>query len=479
MHIELDLTSLLAFFQLPLDVILWRFMAYYGWIIIGILLLIEIREMWLLYVQDKFARTVKYVMLAVDIPLLNEQSPRAVENLFTYLGGAHKSISFFEKYWEGLFQLSFSFEIVSIDGYTQFLIRTPSDLKALIESAVYSQYPDAEISEVDDYTEGMPRKFPNEEYELFGSEFIQTANQMYPIKMYEEFEHKLGPDETYFKDPMASLMDMCSSLQKGEQFWFQIIVVPIGFDWMGEADDEIDKIVGKKPKTSLLNTLVDGTMNVVDSVSESVYSLWGDVEDREKEFKPKSMVELRPKEKRRVEGLHMKVSKLGFRAKFRIIYLAKKEVFNSKKVVNGFVGYVKQFVALDLNNLKPDLDYTFTSTSYFNRVNRANTRKTKIINNYIHRDPFAGRFPGIFNIAELATIWHFPMSANVRAPLIQKATMKKGKPPMSLPSEESLSVEAESLEPIYSISGNSGSKAVESNSSDKEGGLPPANLPFG
>ncbi|PIT94960.1 hypothetical protein COT98_01555, partial [Candidatus Falkowbacteria bacterium CG10_big_fil_rev_8_21_14_0_10_39_9] len=184
MNILVDLSSFTEFFSLPPETMLWRFMAYYGWIIIAIMFLYFAREVWLIKVQTDYYKGFKFIFLAIDVPRLNEQSPRAVENLLTYLAGAHGTINWFEKWWEGKFQLSFSFEIVSIDGYTQFIIRTPVDFRYLVESAVYSQYPDAEISEIDDYTEGVPRKFPNEEYDVWGAEFIQVANQMFPIKLY-------------------------------------------------------------------------------------------------------------------------------------------------------------------------------------------------------------------------------------------------------------------------------------------------------
>jgi hypothetical protein len=482
MNIVVDLSPLIQFFSLPPETMLWRFMAYYGWIIIAILFLNFAREMWLLKVQGEYFSKFKFMLLAIDIPRGNEQSPRAVENLITYLAGAHGTINWFEKWWEGKFQLSFSFEIVSIDGYTQFIIRTPVDFRYLVESAVYSQYPDAEISEIDDYTEGVPRKFPNEEYDVWGAEFIQAANQMFPIKLYEEFEHKLGPDETYYKDPMASLMDLCSSLQKGEQLWYQILVIPTDFAWVKEADEEIEKIMGKKPTVSFVNGIIDFIVNIIGEISEAIYSLWGDIDTKEKEFTPLKMLELKPKQKKQVEALHDKISKLGFLAKLRTVYIARKEVYNPKKVANGFVGYIKQFAALDLNSFKPDMKHTATSTSYFGRVNRLNQRKTNIVNNYIKRDSEAGMPPKIYNIAELASIWHFPLEATTKAPLIQKAPMKKAKPPLSLPTEENIVAFSDSLEPIYSLNENKPvvEKLVSSEprpaaAEDKA----PANLPFG
>ncbi len=481
MNIIVDLSHFSEFFSLPPETMLWRFMAYYGWIIIAIMFLHFAREMWLLKVQDEYFSGIKFMFLAVDVPRLNEQSPRAVENLLTYLAGAHGTINWFEKWWEGKFQLSFSFEIISIDGYTQFIIRTPVDFRYLVESAIYSQYPDAEISEIDDYTEGVPRKYPNEEYDVWGAEFIQVANQMFPIKLYEEFEHKLGPDETYYKDPMASLMDLCSSLQRGEQLWFQILIIPTDFEWVKEADKEIDKIMGKKPEVSFFNNIIDTIVNIIGQISEAIYSLWGDVDVKEKEFTPLKMLELKPKQKKQVEALHEKVSKLGFLAKLRMVYVAKKEVFMPKKVASGFVGYIKQFSALDLNSFKPDMKFTATSTAYFAKVKRLNQKKTNIVNNYIKRDVGAGRTPGIYNIAELASLWHFPLEATTKAPMIQKAPMKKAKPPLSLPTESSTITFRESLEPIYSLDEKNPvqrEKTIEPAPETAPAG-PPSNLPFG
>jgi hypothetical protein len=137
MNIVVDLSSISEFFSLPPETMLWRFMAYYGWIIIALMYLYFAKEMWLIKVQTDYCKKIKHILLAIDIPRANEQSPRAVENMLAYLAGAHGTINWFEKYWEGKCQQYFSFEIVSIDGYTQFIIRTPLDFRYLVESAVY------------------------------------------------------------------------------------------------------------------------------------------------------------------------------------------------------------------------------------------------------------------------------------------------------------------------------------------------------
>lgn len=498
MDIVIDFTPIQDFFNLPPSQMLFLFFTRFAWIVFGIMFLAAARIMWLKYVQGKWFSGVKFIFLAIDIPRGNIQSPRAVENMFSYLAGAHGTQNFFEKWFLGEFQVSFSLEIISSEGYTQFLIRTPSQFRNLVESAIYSQYPDAEIVEVDDYCEGFPRKFPDDEYDVWGTEFIQGNHYMYPIKTYKEFEHQFGPDETMFKDPMAELMELCSSLRRGEHFWYQILLIPTGFDWIDDGESEINKILGEAPKTSFLNKIIDSLINLISDLSEMIFSLWGDVEDKTKDFKKLSMVELTPKQKKKIEGIEEKSSKLGFMCKIRVVYMAKKEVMNKAKVANGFVGYIKQFAALDLNNLKPDMKKTATKVSYFNKGPRLIQRKNNIVNNYMNRDDWAGRTPFLLNTEELATLWHFPIEATANAPLIQKTPAKKYKPPANLVSDD-MSLGSDNLKEELT-SGDFSKKSK--NIKEKEGeatpeqknillndeqlseltsskGAPPTNLPFG
>jgi hypothetical protein len=422
-------------------------------------------------------------------------SPKAVENIFTYFGGAHSSPNFVDKYWIGKVQLSFSFEIISIEGYTQFLIRTPEQYKNLVESAVYSQYPDAEITEVNDYTEGFPKKFPDEEYDLWGTEWILKNKWVYPFKVYKEFEIQSAiKGEATFIDPMASLMDLCSSIEKGENLWFQIIVIPLGFDWIEEGDKEISKILGEEDRDPLfVNKIIDSLLDGITKLSEGVYSMWSDIESKSKETKDESlrMMNLKPKEKKQVEAINEKCSKLGFEIKMRTVYITKKELMNKPKAANGFVGYMKQFASLDLNNIKLDMDKTTTSVGFLMQESRLKKRKNSIINNYINRDRLAGRKPYVLNIEELATLWHFPLESFVKAPLIQKAPGRKAEAPMSLPVGEDI-VSEQILEPIFEEINNKESrhkskrfeldikkKDIKDIKKESEKGQAPGNLPIG
>lgn len=497
MDIVIDYNFLYELSNLPSYVLVWKiFWTYYGWLPLAITFLWGISLLWLKSRRIKFKRSFNFILLAIDVPRDNRQTPKAVENIFSYLAGAHGSINFFEKWWDGKAQLSMCLEIISIDGYIQFIIHTPEVFRDLVESAVYSQYPDAEITEVNDYTEGIPTNYPDDEYDIWGCEYIQKENSAYPIKTYKDFEHMLGPPETQYKDTMASLMDLMSSLNKGEQIWFQILIKAIGFEWPEIGDKEISKIIGEKATSG---TNIFGTF--IDSISKWFGYFWNEIvggeaaqeeraEDKQEMFR---IMNLKPKEKKQVEGIQEKVSKLGFEFKIRFVYLAKKEVMNKPKAANGFVGFMKQFAHMDLNNLKPDLDKTATRAMYFFIERRLKAKKRKLMTGYKSRDDTIGRKPGIFNIEELASIWHFPVEAVAKAPLIQRTPVRKAEAPAALPEVEEI-VSEELLEPIFEESlATVNNKKMDIKSTDKitkteevarseekveAKDTPPGNLPF-
>ncbi|HTX86453.1 MAG TPA: hypothetical protein VMC41_00110, partial [Candidatus Nanoarchaeia archaeon] len=106
-----------------------------------------------------------------------------------------------------------------------------------------------------------------------------------------------------------------------------------------------------------------------------------------------------------------------------------------------------------------------------------------------------GRRPGMLNVEELATIWHFPNAGTVKAPLIQMAPGRKAEPPMTLPQAEER-VSEEKAEPLFlsDLREENGaaekpaipapeaeaksSAAEELGKAEDEKGTPPENLPF-
>lgn len=417
--------------------IFWLIFIYGGWVIFLVVILWGICRIWLTRRQMKYAASVRSVMLAIDIPKDNEQSPKAVEQIFAHLSGAHKPPDWLEKWYLGMFQLSFSFELISIEGHIQFLIRTPADYRDLVESAIYAQYPGAKITEVNDYATEKDIHFPNEEYDLWGTELATYNKDAYPIRTYPEFEHALSQE---FKDPMAAILETLSSLKKGEQVWFQLLLMPTGNDWQKKGVALMNKMAGmktekKKSKIPGLGILGQELQNIY---SETVTQVLNPGEAAAKPTKAKAADEsglklLAPQERTAIEAIQRKVSKIGFLVKWRIIYLAKKEVYSAARVATSIVGAIKQFNTLDFNGFKPEnLKYGVKVGHHPWAKKRKIWKQNKIMHAYRDREWEIGHHGYVLNTEELATIWHFPVMV-VKAPQIARTEAKRAEPPSKLP----------------------------------------------
>jgi hypothetical protein len=417
---------------LPAPLMLWRIFTDGGWILVLVALM---QGLWLLWIQWRrglYAKTVGYCIMAIDVPRMNEQTPKAVEHIFEMVASAYAGFDRYEKYWLGKIQPTFSFELVSISGYVQFLAYCPVKFRDMIEAAIYSQYPEAEIVEVADYTDRIPAVYPHPEWEAFGTEFVLKKPSHLPIRTYIQFEHSLS--EEYFKDPIAPTLEVMGALKEGEQLWLQILCEPTDDDWKDASRAAVDKIMGKKPpvKTGLIEELGSWPMMVV---TEATGIGPGESAPAKKEEQPK-MMSLTPGEKNILEAVQMKASKLGMRCKVRMVYAGKRSVFNKGRI-SGIRGAMSQFTSLDMNGLKtygavtPKTDYPWQRWA-------APTKLMAVIRNYRNRSG-KGATAYILNTEELATLYHFPY-VHVKAPLVKKTEAKRGEPPTALPTLESYAV---------------------------------------
>ncbi len=406
------------------------------WVIFLAFFIYQIYEVWLDGRQGIYASKWEFVLLAIDIPKNNEQTPKAVENIFQTIAGAHVNFNLLDIYWTGKILDSFSFEIVTIEGYIQFLIRTQKKYRDMIEASVYAQYPDAEITEVEDYTQDYAKmKFPNSEYDLWGSEFVLVKDYPFPIKTYKEFEHGLTQE---FMDPMASLLENLGRFGPGEQGWMQIVITPRAAGWGETAKKVIKQLAGQSytPPQSITDNILSLPGGFFDGLLKAVFSLFGSgeaapVKKEENLFK---VMNLTPGEKTVLEKVQEKLAKSNFGFKWRYIYLAKKEVFNKNRGVSGIAGSIKQFNSLNCNALKPGGGFSKTSVDYTRVPQRVAQKQNRIMYLYCMRHPVYGDDPTnhVFNEEELATVWHFPMMS-VKAATLERTETKKSAPPTRLP----------------------------------------------
>jgi len=435
-----------------------------GWIVLLIIMLRAMFLIWLNNRQELYDESINNVLLAVDVPKETEQSPQAVEHIFASLASTYSRGNIVDRWWKGKTVDCFSFEIVSLGGYTQFLIRTPDSYRDLIEASIYAQYPDAEIIEVEDYVGRIPLNFDTEAYDLWGTELQLINPEFYPIKTYPEFEHQLSQE---FKDPMANFLEILSRIKPDEDVWFQIIVTPTTDFWKNKAKKEVEKII-KAQSTSQSNWLfrwfnylfIQIPAKLIYTVTETV--LAGVIEPQassvitmapEKQT-VRTMQMLTPGEKEIVTAIERKASKIGFQCKLRLIYWGHRESFLKGRGVAGVLGAIQQYTKLNMNGFKPSKIMT-TKAEYFLKESRINNKQRKILSHYAKRSNSKGHGSGyILNTEELATIYHFPI-INVKAPLVKKSEVKKAEPPFSLPEYQTVkkAIVAEAASVSHSIKG--------------------------
>lgn len=390
--------------------------------------------------QCKYAAKQSYIFLAIDIPKDILQTPRAVENVFTALAGIQSPLDWHEKYLKGEFQLGLSMEIVSIEGFIQFLVRTPSQFRNLVEAAIYSQYPEAEITEVQDYTAEINTHFPSDEYNLWGGDLVLTNEEYLPIRTYVEFQEELDKE---FKDPMAAVLEVMSKIGPGEQIWFQIMIAPADIGWEEEGVKAINKIMGveEKSKVTVLDKISDVPLKVLSRIGDEVFHREA-VAGKQEEKKP--LIFLNPVQDKMVKAIMRKIDRICFKCKVRFVYYGKREVFKKGLGVAGMMGAIKQFGTTALNGFKPGKNKTQAKLIFIGP--RMAVKQNKILKDYKKRNPDTCSGKYLLSVEELATLYHFPY-IEVRAPLVRKIEAKKSRAPIGLPVEEELPLAVEKEAP--------------------------------
>ena len=376
--------------------------------------------------EEHYTKDWKPVILAIDIPSMNIQTPKAVEQLFAQLAGAYTDAGFGDKFVDGFVQRWFSVEVISIAGYIQFVVWTERVFQDLMEAALFAQYPDAEVTEIEDYTKLVPEKLPNETHDIWISDFGLAEHNAYPIRSYTEFEHSISKD-TVLKDPMGTFLESFSRLGPDEHMWFQILVEPTGNSWKEEAIRKVKEILGIEDKADLTDHIGDKfikfLMNSLVFIGDQVFSREpsapAEAADDDHEG-PK----LTPGVHKVIEKMEEKMGKIAFNVKMRGAYIAPKTVFNTRRGVSLMLGAINQYNIPNANSI----------VAISAPKGKKKETPSELFEAYKKRSLGTKSPKCIMNVEELATIWHFPMS-HVKTPLVAKAASKSAEPPLGLPVE--------------------------------------------
>jgi len=351
-----------------------------------------------------------------------------MEQFFAGLWGAWGTVSTkYEKYVKGVTQDFFVFEFAGLNGEVHFYIRTLRKYQNLVEALVYSQYPQAEVRETEDYIYNIPNLIPNRSWNLWGCRFKLDRDGVYPIRTYQQLVDLTKSDQP-FLDPIASLMEIMGKLRPGENIWLQIYVRPAEDVWRDKAHVLVDKLLGKKSAAapSFLGGWADDIKNVGYEIAHNKPK-----DAKKNNDAPPSLAQyLSPGEKDVIAGIEEKASKKGFDVKMLFSYIAKRDIYLQANV-SATMGVFNQLANLNMNTLKPE-PATITRGYYAFAAFRKAFKQRRLMRWMRQRAFWEKGF--ILNVEELATLYHFP-TIGVTAPATPYIDVKKSGPPVGLPTE--------------------------------------------
>ncbi|MCL5094282.1 MAG: type IV secretion system DNA-binding domain-containing protein [Patescibacteria group bacterium] len=372
--------------QSVVQMILW-----FWWLIAGILGFAA----WQNYRKAHWAEKQDHVLLNIKIPRSNDKDSTAAEMMFASLHGILKPKT--SRVKEGSLQEYLSFEMVATNDAIHFYTGVPTHLRDFVESQIYAQYPSAEISETKDYTNiDIDNDGQDDAYAC--AELTLKRSQIVPIKTFQSFK----------VDPLAGITSALAKLDnEKEKVWIQILARPVPDTWQARGAAYIQsKKTGQFTFTSdnLFKAILNAPVKLLHELMKHALSV---------ESGGKEPPKLSQNQELEIAGIQEKISKLGFQVKLRLISLAK-EKSKADLRLNAAIGAFKQFSTINLNS--------FVATRIKNRK--------AFLDDYRNRAFYDKGF--IFNIEELASIFHLPHTS-VETPNINWTSSKTGEPPTELP----------------------------------------------
>jgi hypothetical protein len=341
----------------------------------------------------------EWVTLEVALQPEVEKSQRAMEQVITSLYGAFSSPDLWEHWWQGEVPERFSLEIISRGGDIHFIIRTLRSNLNLVKSSIYSQFPDVELFEIEDYSREYTHENLERTYDMWGADFTLRKHDAYPIRTYPEFSEKEAPGVEV--DPLGQITEGMATLAPGEEIWIQIPIRPAGGTWAKEGQEEVTGILSSTEQT-------------------------------DDESSVPTVQRLTPGQTEQLRGIEGKIAKAGFTCKLRFMYLAEADKMN-KSQMSSVLGGLEQFGDNTLNGFKPHAETKTSVNRWRNQAALRRFRKHQMLDLYQLRKINGKSFH--LNPEELATVFHFP-GEYVTTTTLNRIQSKRSSPPSGLPSLE-------------------------------------------
>lgn len=436
----------------PLVVILWC------WFFGG--------KMWMHYVNQAYLNNLKWVLLEIKIPNEVHKTPEAMEiilgNIFYQQGGVS---TWNDRVWNGKLLAYGTLEIVSIEGNIYFFIRVEAKYKNLVETQIYSQFPQTEIREVEDYTKLVPMyEAKNKDgWECRATEFKLGQDDAIPIKTYVDWgldKDSLSLEEEQRLDPLTPLLENLASLKQGEQMWIQIFVrassKKLKIDEQGFFEKfisvfwarEDEKFLHLEKDGKKMNWQEQGKAKMNEIIekysnAEVVIEKAKDETSKDKMLKVGGYKNLPLDQKHLVDIIQRSIMKFGFDIGMRAVYYAEKDKFNGMRLPSELTSAMRQFAVPEYNTLAiADFTRGWDYEKFQDPTGmRSRKAEEKMFKAFTKRAYFYYKPEGVFkdpkkpftlNTEELATLFHFP-GRTITTPSFTRITSQKSGPPTNLP----------------------------------------------
>lgn len=289
-------------------------------------------------------------------------------------------------------QRHFAFEIIGSGGFVRFYAAVPIALVDVVKQAVVSAYPNARLEEVAEHNIFSP---VGRISGTIGGELTLKEPFAYPIATYQDIK----------RDPLQSLLNALSTLDKEDGIGIQILMRPADSGWRKKASGVASgKRKGKESKKAGHHAL------------QFASALWKPPETKEGE-KPKEK-DLSNMDQAIYDAIDDKTRHAGYETLIRVV--ASSNISQkAQALLSNVVAAFALFDAPGKNGFKytPAKDIEQFVTSYILRFFPQENNQN------------------ILNAVELASIFHFPDQKNIPTSQVERQASKQVDAPRNMPNE--------------------------------------------
>ncbi len=330
----------------------------------------------------------------ISIQQIREEISKG-EMIFSSIGGLKAQKGF--KHWLFGRNDQFSFEVVASSNKIAFYVVVPDKDSRYIEQQIHAIYPEAVLEELEDYNIFKP------DSEIAAAIIKTKRDYIFPIKTYQKIE----------TDPMNSIINVLSKLEKDESLAIQYVVRSAIGSWHGRVKDVVSNIY----KESSVSKGISASSS--SSFLDKLNSLTELFSNKKKDAPQLPDKRLTAAEEEMVRAMEEKNSKAGLDVNIRIISCTKN----------------KQRSAIYLDNISNAFS-EYNNFTYGNVLTVQSGKKdtlNKIINDFIYRR-FDEKSGFLLNTEELTSVFHFPLKST-ETPNIMWLNSKIAAAPAEVPDE--------------------------------------------